>query len=193
MPTTGSHSVQQGGDADINWVELFSTLKRYKMLIIISMLIFTIGAAILAYLSPKVYQANSTIKIASSSTGSGNHQNADFMAMALESLGNNIENEIEILQSRFIATKALENLNIGIRYFTTKHFKTKELYKDSPFVVKSDFMAPNVGGYTFQLFPLDEERFRLVVEPSTKIGLISSIKSLITTIPEEERCSFYKC
>lgn len=181
-------SLPTGSETDVDVKEVFSALRRSKWLIFISAMSFMFAAIIVAYFSPNIYQTSTTMEIQSEDSGA---QNNDIMAMALGAPTTNIGNEIEIIKSRLIVSKALENLNIGTRYFTTKYYKTTELYKDSPFVVKSEFMAPNVEGYTFQLFPLDEERFRLIVEPSLTKEVISEISSFIAPLPPEKKPVYY--
>ncbi|MDQ7042788.1 MAG: polysaccharide biosynthesis tyrosine autokinase, partial [Sulfurimonas sp.] len=87
---------------------------------------------------------------------------------ALGSQGDNVDNEIGILQSRYIASKALENLNIGTRYFTKKNFKMLELYQATPFIVRYASLSDKVIGLEFKLKPLSENSFQLKIDPTLK-------------------------
>jgi hypothetical protein len=99
--------------------------------------------------------------------------------------------EINIIQSRSIATKALESINIGTRYFTTKYFKKKELYKNAPFVVTSEFISPKIEDYTFQIIPLTEKTFRLVLEPGLKEKVVSQVLSYVAPSIKKEQLIYY--
>ena len=179
--------MQQRNNNEIGFDELRTFLVRYKWLIITSVLIATIIAIITAYILPNIYQANSSIEIVSSREGVRH----DIMGRVTQATDENIVNEKEIIQSRYIIFKALENLNIGTRYFVTKHFKTKELYKSSPFIVKSGLIAEQVEGYLFQIIPVGEKNFRLIVEPPLQKKLISKVRSYIEPLPEKKQPVYY--
>ena len=179
--------MQQRNNNEISFDELRTFLARYKWLIITSILIATIIAIITTYILPNIYQANSSIEIISSQKGT--HQ--DIMGKVTQVSNENIVNEKEIIQSRYIIFKALENLNIGTRYFVTKHFKTRELYKGSPFIVKSRLMSEQIEEHLFQLIPVGERNFRLIVKPPLKKKLISKIRSYIGLLPEKEQPVYY--
>ncbi|MEA3417984.1 MAG: Wzz/FepE/Etk N-terminal domain-containing protein, partial [Campylobacterota bacterium] len=179
--------MQQRKNNEIGFDELRTFLARYKWLIITSVLLTTMIAIVTAYILPNIYQSNSSIEIVSSREGVRH----DIMGRVTQATDENIVNEKEIIQSRYIIFKALENLNIGTRYFVTKHFKTKELYKSSPFIVKSGLIAEQVEGYLFQLIPVGEKKFRLIVEPPLKKKLISKVRSYIEPLPEKEQPVYY--
>jgi len=178
---------QRDNNNEIGFDELRTFLARYKWLIITSVLVATIIAITTAYILPNIYQANSSIEIVSSQEGTRH----DIMGKATQVTNENMVNEKEIIQSRYTIFKALENLNIGTRYFVTKHFKTRELYKNSPFIVKYGLVAKQVEGYLFQLIPVGEKNFRLIVEPPLKNKLISKVRSYIGPLPENEQPVYY--
>ena len=178
--------MQQHNKGEIGLNELGGFLAQYKWLIIMSTLIATVIAMMSAYILPDIYQANSSIEIISNNKN--DRQDIDIMERVAQAANDNIVNEKEILQSRYIIFKALENLNIGTRYYTTKHLKTSELYKDSPFIVKSKFIISELEGYSFQLIPMRGEKFfRLIIEPPLKKIIISKIHSY----PEKEQPIYY--
>lgn len=113
---------------EIDLGEVFSVIKRFKYSILVITLIATILAAIFAYFSPNIYSSNTTVYIKSEKGST-----ADFMSMALGEQSNNVDNELEIIKSNYVIAKALENLNLGTRYFTKHNLRTLELYQNSPF------------------------------------------------------------
>ena len=172
---------------EIGLDELKKFVARHKWLILISVLITTFIAILIAYISPNIYQTNSSIEIVSDHEGT----HYDIMGKITQIADKNIINEKEIIKSRYIILKALENLDIGTRYFTTKHFKTIELYKNSPFVVKSEWMVKELEAYSFQIIPVGEKNFRLIVEPPLKKKLVSKIRSFIEPLPKKEQPIYY--
>ena len=98
-----------------------------------------------------------------------------------------LDDELETIKSRSIALKALQQLNIGTRYFTKKNFKTYELYKKSPFVVKHKFIAEEMKGNLFHLTPIDENSFTLSIKPSSKDKFKYGIKSILFNPEKDEK------
>jgi uncharacterized protein involved in exopolysaccharide biosynthesis len=48
---------------EIDIKEIFATIKRYKISILIIALLFTLGAAVYAYMAPSIYQAKAYIEV----------------------------------------------------------------------------------------------------------------------------------
>lgn len=177
------NSVQpQGNKNEIDLVELFGIFRNNKWLIITIATVFTLFATILAYVSPNLYQATTTLEV---QIDTKRIPTNDIMAMALATRDTVIDNEIDIVQSRLIVDKALESLNLGTRYFTSRNKRNEELYKGSPFVANSEFMIPSMQSYTFHLFPMSEDKFRIVVEPSLKKALLNKAESLVKSSSTE--------
>jgi tyrosine-protein kinase Etk/Wzc len=170
-------------DEEIDLKNIFATLIRYKRSIIAIVLIVTFVSTIYAYFSTSVYQASLSLQIQTSAHATQD----DFMANALDAESQNMDNEIAVLQSNFVAQKALEKVNVGTRYYTKSNLKTVELYHNSPFVVNTDRIAEQLIDYKFQLFPVDSTHFQLRVEPTSKMKVINFMHSLVGTIPEDEK------
>jgi len=169
---------------EIDIKEIFGTLKRYKFSIIIITLLFTLGASVYAYMAPSIYQAKAYIEVQEDDNPGSMR---DFLTQASSGVGANINNVIDTFQMPHIGLKALEHVRIGIRYYLVKHFKKTELYRDSPFVVIPKMTAPNALRSTYKIFPINEDSFRLLVEPSLKEKILYKIRSFFSTIPPEER------
>jgi uncharacterized protein involved in exopolysaccharide biosynthesis len=154
-------------DDEIDLKELFGALWRRKGLILLTTVVVAALAWVFAYFAQNVYQTYATVEIAAERKAAGNMANMDMVALAMGGAsGSSLSNEVEILKSRFIAQKALAELTIGTRYFTTRNLKTLELYRATPFVVAVDWMEPQLHGQALQLRPVDANRFELVLEPS---------------------------
>ena len=142
---------------EIDIKEVFRTIYNYKYMIFFLVLLFGLGSAYYAYFKPNVYEASVTIEVGVQERGFGGKD--DILSMAMDQGTNNTETEMEIIRSRFLAEKIAEKVNFSHKYYTTRRYKEVELYKSSPFEV-----GMNRGfGISFELIPLDEKHYRLVV------------------------------
>ncbi len=124
------------------------------------------------YSTTPIYQTDSKIEITEA------HQSTLSKDVVLSALTGgsvvNLETEIDIIKSRSLVGKAIENLDYKVSYFEKDGLKNKELYKSSPFIVKVYAVRnPEIYGKLFKLKPIDENKFELSVDQSilSKIGL----------------------
>jgi len=164
-------------EEEIDIKSFFTTISNYKWSILFTILLFTGGAGVYAYFSPDIYRASTSLKISSETART--IAGTDFMSAALGSGGIELDDEVALIKSRFLAKKALEELDIGTRYFTWKYHKMVELYKDSPFIVSTEFEDPGMYGRLVKLLPLDEDSFKLVLKPGWKEKLTYQIKKYL--------------
>lgn len=179
-----SSSLSEG---EINFSEIFLTIREYKYSIMFIGLLFMLFAAAVAYFTPNTYQAVSSIEILTGKVS----KNMDFMSDARGIDINNVENEMAILSSYSVRRMALENLNLGIRYFSSKNLKTQELYKKSPFIVTTEFVIDRLKGERIKLIPVDKNSFHLIVKASLLDRTVYMIKSFFGSVPEDEVPIFY--
>jgi capsular exopolysaccharide synthesis family protein len=163
---------------EIDLKELLATILRYKKSILLIAAIMTVLSSVYAYFLPNIYQSQTKIKIIPY-----DHYNdrSDFMSLAMGAEGSNIHDELVVIQTKDIAKKALKYLKLGTRYFEKRDFKMQEIYKNSPFAVTAEFMDSKVKGMLFELRPIDEKTFRLVIEPTFQEKV-----SMFFSPPEEE-------
>lgn len=165
--------IKQMNNDDIDIKEVLKTIFRYKWSIIFITSLFMIGSAAFAYIKPNVYSSSATIELMEDKKKSGSP--ADFMLQAFDGGGANVENEVEVMKSRFLAQKAFSYLNLKTRYFTSKNYRTTELYKNSPFIVNTYFIDDLTYGKKFELTHIDNNTFNLKIKPIS----IYSIKGLL--------------
>ena len=139
---------------EFNIKEIFLTLYRHKISIILITIIFTLFAAIHAYFKPNIFSATTTVEIGTERSGG---KAEDILAMASTSGRINTDTEIQIIKSRFLAEQATQNIDFAHRYYTTVRLREIELYKSSPFDVNL------TKGYniSFLLYPYDNESYRI--------------------------------
>jgi len=159
---------------EIDLKDVLKTIYSYKIAIFIITLLFVIGSAIFAYVKPNIYSSNITIELS-------DDKKSKSSDMVLESLMGgssvNIDNEIEVLKSRFIAKRVADKLSLNTRYFISKNFRTKELYKNAPFVVTSKLIDDDILNKNFIFEPIDDKTFRLISNPISTFSL-KYIKSI---------------
>ena len=150
--------VNQPIDEDeIDLKEVFRTVYVYRYMIISFIMVFMVTSIAFAYFKTNVYQAFSTVEI-SDDKQMGSQD--DILSMAMEGGSANVDTEIQIIKSAFLAEKALKHVNLTHRYYSSKKLKQIELYKTSPFEVG----LLKGFGVTFYLYPEDETHYRLEVE-----------------------------
>ncbi len=182
------NSVVESSNRDQNdLVEVLQTVKNFKGFIIAVAFAVMFIVALYDYFLPNIYQAETTIAIKSKHDS---NVESDFMVKALDIGINNIDDEIGLIKSRWIVFKALENLNIQTRYFTTEFFKTVELYKNAPFVVTYEFTTSRIKG-SFELIPLNDKEYRLTLEPSILNKLRVFVRSKVSSLSNEQLPLYY--
>ena len=171
-------------EGEVDLKELFSTLKRYSKSIFTISLLAMLLAFAYAYFATNIYHSQTLIKLAENKEMA----NTDFTEIERYS---NMDDEIAAFQSRDLAEKALNNLNLGTRYFTKKNLKSLELYKDSPFIVTFEYLSPKARGIPIRLIPTKENHFRLIIEPTLKKKIVNTIVSFIAPLPADEQPIVY--
>jgi capsular exopolysaccharide synthesis family protein len=145
-------------------------MSYYKYSILLFIIIGGIFSGYYAYFKPSIYQASTILKIKLQEQG--NYE--DFLLVS-SSQGSDIDDETVILESYPIAKRAVKKLKLGTRYFTYEKLKIKEFYKNSPFIVKYVEIKPFLYGDSFEILPIDDEYFQLIIKP--KDSLIQKFKS----------------
>jgi len=144
-------------DDEIDIKEIFRILYRYRWMIAIIVIVFGVISSYKAYFQPSIYRASSTVEVGLKQSG----YRGDVINMAMNDAGVvNSDTEIGIIESRFLAKKAMKDVDFSHRYYMKKHFKEIELYTDAPFEVgmKKGY------GISFELYGIDDEKYRLVVK-----------------------------
>ncbi|BAO56722.1 GumC family protein [Nonlabens marinus] len=111
---------------------------KWWWFIVSSLVLLSVAVIYLRY-STNIYQAEASILIKDTQAGGGISELA-----ALGDLGmlgnsfNSVENEIEVLSSRRLMSKVVEELNLDIQYFNEGNVKTSESFQSASFkIIKS--------------------------------------------------------
>lgn len=138
--------------------EFFSLLKRYKILIIFIVIVFTAGAFLYTYFATSYYKTNATVEIGEfSSLGNGN----EILSQALGiGGGDEVDTDIKIIKSRYMISNAIRNYDFQEKFFAINKLKKIELYNNSPFKV----VLKKGIGVPFVIIPIDKKSFKLIVK-----------------------------
>ena len=139
---------------EISFTKLLEIPLRHKILVISLTIISTIIAAIILYFQPNIYKATSTLEISAKSA----NPNINDLITALSQNSQNIDTEIEIIKSHYVAKMALKNVDFINRYYYVNKYKTTEIYsKDAPFSAE----LKKGDGTKFTIYPKDDSKFIL--------------------------------
>jgi len=142
---------------EISFQKLIEIPLQHKTLIIIFIILSTIVAYAYIYFHPNIYQATTTLEISVKKNASGVK---DLLTSALSQESTNIDTEMEIIKSRFVAQKALEHVDFINHYYGVENYKKIELYKDTPLKVE----LKKGYGVEFNIYPLTKNTFKLEVK-----------------------------
>lgn len=146
-------------------------LKRYAVIIIITVSVFTIYASFSAYTKMPVYSTSTKIEL-KKLDGAG----SDILTQAFR--GESFDNVTEIIKSSLMTMKVLDKLQLGTRYYYAKNLKEIELYKSAPFVVETMKMNENMYAKKIYIVPIDEVSFKLEVRKKSDFSM-SGLKSIM--------------
>jgi len=133
---------------------IFSRVYEYRLSIIFFVILSTSSMALWLYLQPDIYETSTTIEVGVGSS----HSRDAFTTQTNE--GTSINTQIGIIKSRFLATQALQKVDLTHRYFVKREMRKKELYKNIPF----ELNLTKGKQILFHLYPINEESYRLRVD-----------------------------
>ncbi len=145
----------------IDLKQIFFKFYRYWYLFIIAIVLSLAVAYLFNKYTKPIYKVGTTILI--------KDEKSAFDAQALLGLGNmknaqSIENEIGVLKSRSLITRAIRSLDFDISYFIEENFIIRELYDESPFTVLIDTLNPQPAGLKFKITIKSNQEFELSTE-----------------------------
>lgn len=147
-----NHSKNSTAEKIILRKEIKKYLKFWPWFIIGIIIFLSLGVLYLRYSTP-VYSAKATIILNSGEKGSGT---AIYTEMgAFSGAGEDLINEVGIMQSRTLMKDVVKSLNLHIQYFKDGKFRTVELYEDLPFSLQvlslNEFKLEELGKVSFEI------------------------------------------
>ncbi len=131
---------QEDNELDIREL-LFRYIRYWYLFVIASIIAFT-GAYVYNRYSARIYLVSSKILVQDSKKSPPGTEILKELDIFKDA--GIVENEIEIIHSRPVISKAIENLNFSVSCFGVGDIKTSELYKENvPFKVVFDTLPPD--------------------------------------------------
>lgn len=165
-------------DESGDFKKVLSVLGKQKALSLFIIVLFLIGGFAYTYFTQPVYETYSTIEVS--------NDNLDLSLDAVVrggGIGEDttlIDTEVEIIKSRNLIEKALNEVGYDIRYFTTTGYKERELYKTGPIeITELKVKDPIFYGTKFIIEPINDSVYKIY--PDTG-GIVAGIKKSILSL-----------
>ncbi len=149
-------------------IELFKTILPYKWSIIFIIIIAVILAKVNLYFTPSIYESHAIIKVKSNNKLV---ETNDLLRNTINNISSiSVKQEILNLKTFKSNKKTLEKINFSVQYFTKHHYKTVELYKNSPIelTLNEKFTLTTLGAMI--KVTLKDKGYTLTNEKASKNG-----------------------
>jgi tyrosine-protein kinase Etk/Wzc len=138
---------------------------RFLPLFIISLALALLVAFIYLRYTTPVYQSNGALIVKDDNAGGGSGGSAGggdrFQQMFVMDNSINIKNEIEILRSKPLIKRVIENLKLNFTYYVIGKIKESNIYRTSPFQVEVFEIADSNNYFTLNINVENNKSFRL--------------------------------
>ncbi len=159
-PTNINQQNKEEQSVDIKQV-IFIFLNHWYLFLIFAVVALAVGFIVNRY-STRVYQTSGTVLI---KDGKNEYDPTAIMtSMSYGSMNTSIDNEIAILTSYSLSDRVVKKMGIEVTYFEKGRIATKEIYKNTPFLVEFERSTPQAVGLTYEISFLDNNRIHLHAE-----------------------------
>ncbi len=114
--------------------DLFFKYIRFLPLFVLSLALALFGAYIYLRYATPIFNAVGTIRIKNDKT-TGSKGDEKLNQLVLNEGTQNIQNEIEMLKSRPMMLRVVDNLNLQVNYYAVGKIKSPNIYKQGPFLL----------------------------------------------------------
>lgn len=130
-------------------------------------------------LTPSVYKISSTLLIQDDKNGSAMSNSTAFSDLNMFQTVKTVDNEIEILRSRDLISKVLQDLELQTSYIQKSGFRKKELYGET-LPIKVEIAELQKGAYVrdIEISSINENLFRLT---DSSINIVAAYNKPIKT------------
>ncbi len=171
----------QNPEETINLKELLFQYLRHWPWFILALLLCGGGAWLYLQRATPMYQVTSLLLITDEKKGAGMAGNAVLSDLDVFSGSKIVDNEIEVLKSRALIEKVVDELNLTVRYYEEGTFRDKELYEKSPIRVNYSELNPYAYENPAYIRPLDEQRFELLSAEKGVLGTFIYTQAIKST------------
>jgi tyrosine-protein kinase Etk/Wzc len=165
---------------EINIRELFFRYLRYWYVFLFALGVSLVGAYVYNRYSTSIYSVTSKVLVQDSKkTPAGSEI---LKELDIFKSGGIVENEIEIIHSRPVIAKALDNLNFGVSYFGVGDIKTSELYGGKiPFRVIYDTLPQELYNIPHKVYFQKDGQIMFTVNETTVAVRYNEPVSILST------------
>jgi capsular exopolysaccharide synthesis family protein len=180
MNTLNNHSSNGIPSQPIIPKEDVIDVKKYLLLFLrrwywflLSLIVCVAASWLYLKYTPKVWEISTTILIEESkqSSTAGVGMDKIMQGFGLNPGLQNIENQIVILSSRSLVSKAIAELPLKIEYYYKGKINKSSLYRISPIEVTTDRFEFLPEGIEFSVYPFGDDRLRIMAEQNELIDL----------------------
>ena len=143
----------------IDYKVILFKIYRYWYLFAVTIFIALIIAFIFNKYTKPIYEVKTTVLIKDKSENRLNPQ--DIIGLGLFNNMQNLQNEIGILTSYSLTYRTVTKIGFEVSYFVEENFVSREMFKDSPFIVVFDSSFSQPVNLRFNLAILSKDKFRL--------------------------------
>jgi capsular exopolysaccharide synthesis family protein len=171
-----NYLVENAQEEEISLVDIFFHYLKYWVFFVLSVVIcMGLAYVYLRYTTPE-YNVSSKIQISDEKRGNSSVDMTAFEDLGIITAKNNLDNEIEVLNSKTLMRGVVDSLRIGVSYFKEGKITKTEVYKNSPFFVTLSNIE-KTGSFTVDLISRDtlsvrslKEKFERTVEVGQELS-----------------------
>lgn len=184
---------QEATDESVSIREMLEKYSIYLKWFILSVVIFLILAFLKVYYETPQYNISASILIKDKDNGDSFADLSDFADMGLfGNSKNSLENEIEILKSRRLITKVVEELKLNISYFIEDSPIDREMFPNFPVVLHftTDSLNTDHLGGQLKLIIKSADKFEFFDVNESSVGIKSFKESFKVNFGEADQPDF---
>ncbi len=172
---------------EINFREMLDGYLRYWPLFLTTVLVALLITLVYLRFTPSIYRAVSSVIIENEKSKGPSSDATAFADLGLlKGLStSSIENELGLLRSKRLMANAVKALNLNIKYIATEGIPRKEIYKQSPFLIRMMRMdesglkaAMEEEGNQFTIHPLENNTIEIEFDNGDN-GIVKKLGDVI--------------
>ncbi len=174
---------QDSSNIDFYKSLLKKLLKKWYLFVISLVASLSIGHFIFKSSAPQY--KNNLMMLFSENNRNPQMSAGEMVQFGLFDIQSNIEDELGVLRSFPVINRTLKELNLIASYYIEEGLVTREIYKNTPFIVIIDPEYSQPVDLMFELKLVSNERYQLTAKSKDPIYLVNFGKNeIVGTIPE---------
>jgi capsular exopolysaccharide synthesis family protein len=151
---------------DIDFRRIIRLIASNWLMILLALILALTGAYLYIRYTQPMYTASGSIIIKDESSNSLGPDAVQLQGLDLFNAQRNLSTEIEIIQSKLIVERAINDMPfpLGVSYFAKGRFKTTDLYKNTPFIIEADTIYGSAYERNFGIHFIDNHQFEFSYE-----------------------------